>query len=83
MGPFHGFIDTACPVDWAHPLNRGLVADWTILPIPGWRGGLTLRDLVRGGRRPNDGTLTAGPTWGGAKGRPGGFGSLNTNGTSQ
>jgi hypothetical protein len=80
MGPFHGFIDSACPVDWAHPLNRGLVADYTILPVPGWRGGATVRDLVRGGRKPNDGSfvvVTPAAAWGGAKGRPGGYGRLD------
>ena len=71
-------LDPSCPVDWAHPLNAGLVGDWTPAPLPGWSGGLTLRDLVRGGRRPNDGTLTNGPTWVG--GPHDGFRALNFDG---
>jgi hypothetical protein len=33
------------------------------LPNSGWRGSLNLLDVVRGGRRPNDGALINGPTW--------------------
>ena len=76
------FVDPDCPLDWSHPLSVGLVADWTIVPNSGWRGGLTLRDLVRGGRKPNDGTLTNGPTWAGSKGRPGGFGAISYDGSN-
>lgn len=77
----NGFVDPACPINWDHPLNYGLVADWTVTPNPGWRGGLALRDLVRGGKNPNDGTRTNGPTWI-SGGRPGGFGALRGNGTN-
>jgi hypothetical protein len=73
----NAFLDPACPIDWSHPLNRGLVCEWAVIPNAGWRGGLTLRDVVRGGHTPHDGPLTNGPTWAGAKGRPGGFGSLS------
>lgn len=52
-----------------HPLNRGLVGEWSV--IPGLAGGKFLYDIV--GR--NHGTLINGPTW--SSGRPGGFGSLN------
>ena len=46
-------------------------------PNSGWRGGVTLRDLVRGGRNPHDGTLSGSSiNWKGAGGRPGGYGSL-------
>lgn len=72
-GLYRGVLDPACPIEWSHPLNRGLVADWTIPPNSGWRGGSVLRDLVRGGKKPNDGTLTNGPTW--AAG-PNGFGAI-------
>lgn len=58
-------LDPACPIEWGHPLNRGLLSDWTPGPLPGWSGGLTIRDLVRGGRTPHDVTLTNGPTWAG------------------
>jgi hypothetical protein len=68
------FVDPACPIDWDHPLNKGLVADWTIIPNSGWSRGNTLRDLVRGGKKPNDGALTNGPTWAGGLN---GFGALS------
>lgn len=75
-----GFVDPAMPLDWSHPLNRGLVSRWKVIPNSGWRGGLTFRDLVRGGKKPNDGTLTNGPTWVGG-GRRGGYGALSFDGT--
>lgn len=75
------FVDPACPLEGACPLNRGIVSDWSILPNSGWRGGDKLRDIVRGLRKPNDGTLTNGPKWDGALGRPGGYGSLKFDGT--
>lgn len=40
-----GFVDPACPLDWSHPLNRGLVGCWSTLPNSGWSGGLKLRDI--------------------------------------
>jgi hypothetical protein len=77
-----GLVDPRCPLDWSHPTNRGLLAEYAAVPNPGWRGGLTLRDLVRGGRAPHDGTLVNGPKWQGAAGRPGGYGSLSFDGTN-
>ncbi len=71
-----GFLDPQCPINWAHPLNRGLVSEWAVIPNSGWCGGLTFRDLVRGGKNPNDGTLTNGPTWSGQS-PAGGYGSLS------
>lgn len=62
-------------VNKKHPLNRGLISWWLALP-QGPRGGI-FRDLMRR----NHGTLTNGPTWGGALGRPGGWGSLDFDGT--
>jgi hypothetical protein len=59
------------PVDKQHPLNRGRVSWWHTLPS-GVRG-YEFRDLC--GK--SHGTLTNGPTWGSAKGQPGGWGSLN------
>jgi hypothetical protein len=71
------YVDPACPVEWAHPLNAGRTSWWLRVPNSGWSGGLTFRDLARGGRMPNDGILTSGPTWVGPKGRPGGCGALS------
>lgn len=73
------YLDPACPVDWSHPLARGLVGWWMVGPNPGWRGGATLRDLVRGGKKANDGTLTNGTSWRGSD-RPGGRGHLQFDG---
>jgi hypothetical protein len=70
-----GLVDPACPLDWSHPLNRGLVSRWKVIPNSGWRGGLTFRDLARGGKKPNDGTLVNGPTWV-SSGRRGGNGAI-------
>lgn len=64
-----------------HPHNRGLVADWTVTNRPGWSRGATLRDLAMTVRRSYPGTLTSGPTWQGAKGRQGGFGALQYDGS--
>lgn len=76
-------VDPACPVNWSDPLTRGLVGWWGVVPNCGWSGSNLFRDLVRGGKTPNDGTLTNmafPPTvtsgWQGSRGRPGGFGSL-------
>lgn len=64
-----GRIDTRTPVNWQHPLNRGLVRWW--LGLPGQAGGPLLADLATGGRA-NAGTLTNGPTWAaGPNGLPG------------
>lgn len=65
------------PVEWAHPLNQGLVSWW--LALPSLPRGNRWHDLTRR----NPGTLTNGPTWQGARGRPGGWGSLNLNGSTQ
>lgn len=54
-----------------HPLNEGLVSWWLQLPLN--RGSSRLLDLTRR----NHGTLTNGPTWQGARGRPGGWGAIN------
>lgn len=41
-----GFVDPACPIAWDHPLNRGLNRCWSVLPNPGWSGGLSLREIT-------------------------------------
>lgn len=69
-------IDTSDPVNWSHPLNRGLVSWW--LALPDQQRGVIFRDLCNR----NNGTLTNGPTWQGARGRPGGWGSLRFDGSN-
>ena len=61
--PTHGIIDPACPLNWDHPLVAGLVGEWAVVPNSGWRGGLTLCDLVRGALTPHDCTLTNTQVW--------------------
>lgn len=70
------------PINTKHPLNEGLVSRWKYLPnLSG--GGDKLYDIVYGWKKPNHGTLTNGPTWGGSLGLPGSYGCLNFNGTNQ
>ena len=73
IGRQTGAIHLGQPVNWASPLNRGLVSWWLAIPQGAYFGGARFLDLC--GR--NHGTLTNAPTWGGAKGRPGGWGSLS------
>jgi hypothetical protein len=68
-------------VNWKHPLNKGRVGWWMRIPNSGWSGGLIFRDLVRN-KKPNDGTLVNGPTWTGSRGRPGGYGAVNLDGSN-
>jgi hypothetical protein len=71
-------VDLSNPVNWVHPLNRGLVGWW--LALPQWAGGTKWYDL----RGKNDGALTNMPAsnWTGPRERPGGFGSLDFNGST-
>jgi hypothetical protein len=77
MKRLDALLDCRLPIDWSHPLNRGLIGEWTAPPLAGWQGGLKLRDLVRSGKVAHEGTLTNGPLWQGARGRSGGYGSLS------
>lgn len=70
-------VDWQDPVNWDSPLNRGLVSWWLAGENPYW-GGSLFRDLCQR----NHGTLTNGPTWQGASGRPGGWGSLSFDGNN-
>lgn len=63
------------PINWAHPLNRGLLIDSTI--VPWYASGPRLINLASR----LHGTLTAAPTIDGALGRHGGYGSLNLGNT--
>jgi len=67
-------------VNLVWPGNRGLVSWWLNLPGRRGGGGSTFRDLM--GR--NDGTLINmdSSNWVGAKGRPGGWGALDFDGSS-
>lgn len=72
----HGdYIDASAPVNWASPLNRGLVSWWTALPQQS--RGVIMRDLCRR----NDATLVNGTDPTGPRGRRGGFGSWLYDGT--
>ena len=53
-----GLVDTTCPINWQHDLNVGLVMSLSCIPNSGWSGGRTWFDLVKGGKAPNNGTLT-------------------------
>src|SRR5262245_49045669 len=68
------WVDPAQPIDWRHPLTRGLVS-WR-LALPNAVGYQTTnwRDLTKR----IDGAFTGTPTWDGAEGRPGGYGCLRT-----
>jgi hypothetical protein len=66
------WLDPAQPINWNDPLNRGLVSRFIALPGPCGYGSGIWRDLCKR----NNGTLVNGPTWQGAMGRPGGFGSV-------
>lgn len=81
LNHFGDFVDPSCPINWQHPLNRGLVGEWSVAPGASTRG-LTWRDFVRGGRKPNDLTPTGVATWCGPGGRRGGFGSMKLTGAS-
>ncbi len=88
MAEPHGILDVSCPLEPTHPINRGLVGCWAAVPSSGWRGGVSMRDLVRGWRSSHDGTLTSmafPPTvtsgWQGPRGRPGGYGAVAFDGT--
>lgn len=71
----HGTLDLLQPLS-EHPLNTGLVSRYQALDGIYW-GGPKYYDLA--GR--NHPALTNSPTWGGALGRPGGFGRLALDGT--
>lgn len=70
-----GRIHIADAVKRDASLNRGLVSWW--MALPDQQRGNVFRDLM--GR--NHGALISGPAWGGATGRPGGFGALFFDGT--
>lgn len=75
----HPVIDIGSPVNWSRPLTRGLVSWW--MALPNWNRGTKWFDLC--GR--NHGTLTnmdPATDWVGPRGRPGGFGCLDFDGSN-
>ena len=70
-------INMAQPINWQHPLNRGLISRWKVLPLSSH--GTTWRDIC--GR--HQAALTNTPTWQGPLGRPNSTGSLLLNGSTQ
>lgn len=70
----HGEVCIGDAVNWGHGLNRGLLS-W-YLALPGQSRGVVWRDLCRR----YEGTLTGGVNWGGAAGRPGGYGAWHPDG---
>lgn len=66
-------LDYSQTINRLHPLNRGLVSEWCVVP---WYASGPRWIEIAGVPARNHGTLTNGPTWQGAKGRQGGWGSL-------
>jgi Concanavalin A-like lectin/glucanases superfamily len=74
-------LNLDCPVNWAHPLNRGRVAWW--LAHPSIPRGNTWHELCgMSSRKAYDGTLSSGAMWKGNCGRTGGYGSVNFDGVN-
>ena len=72
-------VNLITPVNWQHPLNRGLVAWWLVMP--GNNAGSKLVDITKYG---NDGTLTnmnTATAWKGAN-RLGSYGALDFDGSN-
>lgn len=73
-------VNWGSPVNWNHGINRGLQAWW--LNVPGFTGGTSWVDIARG----HVGTLTnmdPATDWEGPGDRPGGWGALRTDATSE
>jgi hypothetical protein len=51
-------LDSVSPINWEHPLNRGLRGDWSVISA----GGLRLRNLATSNENTN-GTLINGASW--------------------
>ena len=64
------------PINRAHPLMRGLVSRWKVLPKNG--GGIYFRDIAHR----NHALLTNGPLWRGSLGRQGSFGNVLFDGSN-
>lgn len=79
-------LNPSRPVNWTYSGNRGLVARYQVLPLPGWSKGSIWNDAVAGALPPNNGTLnnfsyTSTSGWGGTT-RPGGYGELRFDGVN-
>lgn len=42
-----GYVNPACPINWEHPLNKYLFAEYSGLINPGWFGGASVQDVTR------------------------------------
>ncbi len=73
-------INGSFPVNIAHPINRGLKSWWLNLPGGQFGGGLTWRDLLRRNDMPFENNM-ASDSWLGSFSRPGGWGSIDFDGT--
>lgn len=74
------FVDPYCPINWSHPLARGILSAWGVVSNTGWQGGNVLRDAVIGTKKATVGTLTGGPTWNAAL--PGGGRAMRFDGVN-
>ena len=75
-------INMASPVNWGHPLTRGLVGWWLVMP--GTTSGSRLTDITNPGPSGNHATLTSmdNSDWVGSN-RSGGWGALRFDDTDQ
>lgn len=74
-------INMASPVNWGHPLNRGLVS-WHMV-LPGMASGSRLTDLVTPGSSGHHGTfINMDPDDWVAESHPGGYGSIDFDGSN-
>ena len=78
----NNLVNMSSPVNWGHPLNRGLVF-WGLV-TPGTYSGTRFTDLTNPGSSGNHGTLSGSssdgpPAWQGTN-RPGGWGHLKFDG---
>jgi hypothetical protein len=75
-------INWSQPINWNHPITRGLVSWWLAVPGQNGFGTTRWRDMVH--RSQNHGTLTNSPTWSNGADRMGDFGAMEfVEGSSQ
>jgi hypothetical protein len=74
-------LDARCPIDFSHPLNRGLIGEWAVVPLSGWNGAARIVDLTRGVHPPANIPLNGSYQWQGFA-PIGGYGSLRFDGST-